>query len=172
MRSIVRQLGMVAVLATLIAGCAPSQSPALQRSTSDSASAQVVTAPTTSEATASIEVTIAPAVTVRNGIMRVTGTTDLVDGAQLNWEIGRWSDGSGESFKSGKATVTHGTFDYSASVGPIPGRKLYAFTLFASGDQPAAVRDAYGEFGQNLRGPGVYSQGKYHMIESWVVVDR
>lgn len=157
---------LLAVL--FLAGCSVGQSPVPPTSTSG----QEVTAPSAAEPTASTEVTITPVVKVRNGVMYVTGTTDLVDGALLNWEVGRWSNGSGESFKSGKVTVTNGTFTYRVKVSAIPGNQLYAFTVFSSGGQPQSVRDAYGEYGQYIGGPGVYSQGKYRMLESWAVVDR
>jgi hypothetical protein len=156
------------VVAMFVAGCSGGGSLTPPTSTSGQAATTLV-AP---EPTASIEVTITPVAKVRNGIVYVTGTTDLVDGALLNWEVGRWSKGSGEPFKSGKVTVTNGTFTYRVKVSSIPGNQLYAFTVFGSGGQPQSVRDAYGEYGQNIGGPGVYSQGKYRMLETWVIVNR
>jgi len=116
-----------------------------------------------------------PHVTLQGSVLRVTGTTNLIDGAKLDWEAGQWSeaDGGGTPYQSGKkVTVKNGRFAFQTSAKSIPGPDLYVLLVFAAGDQSPAVLAKYGKFGQNLHTADMYSQGEYRMFEFWAQVAR
>jgi hypothetical protein len=176
MRSRLHTCALSATLGVLVLtlGCSKRgvSTPPVAPVTSASVSASIASASASVASTSPVTVTLVPRATLGGDVLSVSVTTDLADASIVDWEVGRWSDGGGDPYRTGKATVKAGRFSFHTSVRSIPGEQLYVFLVFAIGEQPASVRTRYGEFGQNLRGSHVTLQGDYRMLEYWVKIKR
>lgn len=126
--------------------------------------------------TSPVTVAMAPKAELRGNVLAVSGTTSLLDGSVISWEMGRDRGGGlWDTYLSGEAEVRGGEFSFQANVDSIPGNKLYAllkFSFFSSVNQPEQVREKYGERGQNMKGDHVHFYGDYRVLEYWLPVTR
>jgi hypothetical protein len=101
-----------------------------------------------------VDVELEATAIVVDGTVRVTGTTDLPEGANLAWRIGPALVGT--PLAEGSVEVRDGAFAFSADAGDWPWARVYATVeLFIDDEQPQAVRDRYGDGGERMDGPDV-----------------
>jgi len=123
--------------------------------------------------TGTVRVRIVPKVTVHNGVLSLTGTTSLIDGAVIHWEVGRAKPNDQWVVdRSGDAVVQGGRFSLRTNVRSVPGKTLYAYLLFTTYGQPEAVRALYGETGGHMRNDHDVMRGDYRRLEYWVKARR
>ena len=90
--------------------------------------------------------------------LRVTGTTDLPDGAFIDWYLWRDPNGNGD-WPSGHATVQSGAFSIDADLAGLPAGRATADVSFScdwGSTQPKQVTDIVGEHCEHLAGEQVY----------------
>jgi hypothetical protein len=107
------------------------------------------------------QATMHPRAEVRGRTVNVAGTTDLPDGAIINYYFVHEQDAvNGNAPPGGLATVRDGLFEFETHLPPAwPSGKVTLYCLFGISwevEQPKAVVDRFGSRGERLAGPQVY----------------
>jgi hypothetical protein len=108
-----------------------------------------------------VEATLHPAVSVEGRSVRVTGTTDLPDGAVIDFYYWHELDSVNDRNDShgSDATVRSGTFEFETDLTDWPGGTVTMIATFSVAwgtEQPQVVLDRFGSKGERLAGPQVH----------------
>lgn len=107
-------------------------------------------------------VTIRHKASIRGGILHVTGTATVPEGAKIDWKVGRGQLGKGKALivGSGRAKVRAGRFSFSVDVKQLRGRGAHVWLEFIpTRSQPADVAGFYGAGGRDMSGPQLLGHG-------------
>lgn len=109
-----------------------------------------------------VPATITPKVAVDGHVVRVTGTTNLPDGALINYfflpEVGQGQ----VTDEHGGTTEVHGNkYEVTADLSDWPSGKVTVYNEFSvayygGNEQPQNVIDVFGSQGEHMSGPQVY----------------
>lgn len=113
---------------------------------------------------------------VEGGSIVVDGTTDLPDGALVDYEITHEAfgtiddldDPTWDLFADGSVPVTAGTYTITTPVPDWPPGDVtvwVAFQVTLASDQPAGVVERYGEMGKKLGGSNVTESAGLRRVE-------
>lgn len=136
-------------------------------------SAGSTTGQTTSGSTPAADTGTSVSLTVtaqqQNKQLRISGTTNLPDGAIVAFEVAA-TDLNVNEFADGTATVGGGRFSSSVDVSEWPSGNVEVWAAFQTvlghGEQPQAILDRYGKFGEKLTGPNVVKTGDFYRVET------
>lgn len=117
----------------------------------------------------STEVVVEVTPTVRAGVIEVTGTATVPNGALMVWEVSHAElltnpdlcplspSGPDPCFADGTAEVTDGEYTFTVpGIAPGEVEVWVAFQMvLGTAEQPQEVIDLYGENGENMTGPDV-----------------
>lgn len=108
-----------------------------------------------------VEATLQPVAAVQGRVLKVTGTTDLPDGAVLSYYfLHELASLQGQEPEGGATAVRNGRFAFTTDFAGWPGGAITLYVEFGVGsgwEQPQVVIDRFGAYGERLAGPQAHS---------------
>ena len=104
---------------------------------------------------------------IASGAFRLSGTTNIPDGATLSYRVEHdgFASGDFDGQLMGDLPVADGAFDVELDVTGWPTGHATTWISLEMRGQPAAVVEAYGANGEQLAGPNVISSGSAKRVE-------
>jgi hypothetical protein len=126
-----------------------------------------------------VDVTLTLDPNIRGRRLNITGTTNLIDGAIIVYEVRheRWSKaGEQQWLREGQMLVKDGGFSTRVRLGSWPAGTLNIWcafqTVLPKGRQPEELLAIFGEMGKKIGGPHVSQLGQMRRAELTVQIQR